>query len=42
MYRTVFDDLFNVSKEMNRILNDAGWNGRERWPETNVYENHDE
>ena len=42
MYRTVFDDLFDVSRQMNRILNDAGWTEKRSWPETNIYENSDE
>ncbi len=42
MHRTVFDDLFDVSRQMNRILNDAGWTENRRWPETNLYENSDE
>jgi len=42
MYRTIFDDLFDVSQQMNRIFNDAGWNERRTWPESNIYENQDE
>jgi len=42
MYRTIFDDLFDVSQQMNRIFNDAGWNERRNWPESNIYENQDE
>ncbi len=42
MHRTVFDDLFDVSRQMNRILNDAGWTEKRSWPETNIYEDNDE
>jgi len=42
MYKTIFDELFDVSRQMNRIFNDAGWSERRRWPETNIYENADE
>ena len=42
MNRTIFDDLFDVSRQMNRILSDSGWQNTKRWPETNIYENHDD
>lgn len=42
MYRTIFDELFDVSREMNRIFNDAGWAETKGWPETNLYENQNE
>jgi HSP20 family protein len=41
MYSTVLDDLFNLSREMNRIFDRTGRPDRGRWPETNVYEDHD-
>lgn len=42
MYKTIFDDLFELNREMNRVFRDAGISGKSRWPETNTYENNDE
>ena len=42
MYKTIFDDLFDLNREMNRVFRDAGISGKPNWPETNTYENNDE
>lgn len=42
MYKTIFDDLFELNKEMNRVIKTAGVSGKANWPETNTYENTDE
>ena len=42
MYKTIFDDLFELNREMNRVFRDAGISGKSNWPETNIYENSDE
>jgi HSP20 family protein len=41
MYNTVFDELFNLNREMNRIFSQAGM-AQSKWPESNLYENKDE
>ena len=42
MYKTIFDDLFELNNEMNRVLKNADFTEKSRWPETNTYENNDE
>ena len=42
MYKTIFDDLFELNREMNRVLKTGGVSGKLNWPETNTYENSDE
>ena len=42
MYKTIFDDLFELNREMNRVFKTAGVTGKSNWPETNTYENNDE
>ena len=38
MLRTIFDDLYDLNREMNRIF--SGYqNNKSNWAETNVYEN---
>jgi len=41
MYNTVFDELFGLSQEMNRLFDKAGVSGT-AWPNTNIYESKDE
>lgn len=42
MYKTIFDDLFELNREMSRVLKTGGVSGKYNWPETNTYENNDE
>eukprot|EP01156_Anaeramoeba_ignava_P002430 Anaeramoba_ignava/a218384_18.p2 GENE.a218384_18~~a218384_18.p2 ORF type:complete len:135 (-),score=24.01 a218384_18:377-781(-) len=42
MYKTIFDDLFELNREMNRVFKSAGVTGKSNWPETNTYEKNDE
>ena len=42
MYKTIFDDLFELNNEMNRVFRTAGIGSKSNWPETNTYENNDE
>ncbi len=42
MYKTIFDDLFELNREMNRVFRNAGVTGKSNWPETNTYENNEE
>ncbi len=42
MYKTIFDDLFELNREMNQVFSRAGMGGRKNWPETNTYESNDE
>jgi HSP20 family protein len=41
MRTTIFNELFDLSREMNRIFDQAGFT-KSPWPNTNIYENHDE
>ena len=41
MTRTIFDDLFEINREMNRILNQGRFTTTAAWPETNIYESKD-
>jgi len=42
MTRTIFDDLFEINREMNRILNQGRFTSTAAWPETNIYESKDD
>lgn len=41
MFSTIYDELFNLNREMNRIFRDQGYSSR-YYPQTNIYENQDE
>ncbi len=41
MYTTIFDELFDLSQEMNRLFDKAGKTDS-KWPNTNIYESKDE
>ncbi|OHD07175.1 MAG: hypothetical protein A2Y34_03245 [Spirochaetes bacterium GWC1_27_15] len=43
MYRTIFDDLYKLNKEFNRLFNtNPNQRGYSYFPEVNIYENQDE
>jgi HSP20 family protein len=41
MTTTIFNELFDLSREMNRIFDQAGFH-KTAWPHTNIYENQEE
>jgi HSP20 family protein len=42
MLRSIFDDLYDLNREMNKIFTGNRYYGRRNyWAETNVYENND-
>ncbi len=43
MYRTIFDDLYRLNREMNRLFTGSGkYSYSTYWPEINLYENQSE
>jgi len=43
MYRTIFDDLYRLNREMNRLFTGSGkYSNTTYWPEINLYENQSE
>lgn len=41
MLRTIFDDLYDLNREMNKIFSSTGYRNNSNWAETNVYESND-
>ena len=41
MFNTIFDDIYNLNREMSRVLNSRNYK-KAYWPEVNIYENQDD